>query len=270
MSQKISVLLIAQNAQEHLKRCLDSLKSFDEVVFVDGGSTDQTLEIAKTYPNVVIYENPWPGFIEQRNFSLEKASFDWCFMIDADEELAPEAAEEIYRIVNNNPDKILYRIKRTEFYLGKALETGFGHSDYQERLFKKQHIRYTGGTHHEHLIDGKSTQEMSHLVADLDEKYRVHHDHTYGLHAWITKLPRFSIYIAQEKLSRNKKTNAFIVVLSFIGTFFQIFFKSYRLGKVGFIIAIQTALYRCLVKLIIYEEQYIGFDKVTERKKYLG
>lgn len=270
MSQKISVLLIAQNAEIYLKRCLDSLTKFDEVVFVDGGSTDRSVDIAKSYDNVVVYENPWPGFIEQRNFSLKKASHEWCFMIDADEALAPNAFEEITRIVNNNPDKVLYRIVRTEYYLGKELENCYGQSDYQERLFLRDRITYTGGTHHEHLIDGKSITEMSQHIGDLAPEFRVLHDDTYGLHTWIKKLPRFSIYIANEKLAKNKKTNAFIVLLSFIGTFFQIFFKTLRLGRVGFIISVQTALYRCLVKLIIYEDQYIEFDKKMARDNNLG
>jgi glycosyltransferase involved in cell wall biosynthesis len=270
MSQKISVLLIAQNAEQHLARCLDSLKSFDEIIFVDGGSSDKSIEIAKKYPNVVIYENSWPGFIEQRNYSLSKASHDWCFMIDADEALGEGTAEEIYRVANNPNGKALFRIMRTEFYLGVKIESGYGRSNYQERLFLRKRILYSGGNHHEHLIDGNTTNESPELIANINSNYRVLHDETYGLTSWVKKLQRFALCVASEKIEKKGTTNIFIVLLSFPGTFLQIYLKSYRLGKVGFVVAVQTALYRCLVKLIVYEHQHIGFDTDNKTSNYLG
>ncbi len=270
MSQKVSVLIIGQNCERFLKRCLDSLIKFDEVVFIDGGSSDRTVEIAKSYKNVSLYVNSWPGFIEQRNFSLTKATHDWCFMIDADEMVEEDTVEEIYKIVNNNPDKVMYRIVRTEYYLGEKLESGYGHSDYQERLFVKNRVKYFGGVHHGHLIDGKPSGEQGHLVADLPYNFRIRHDESYGLNDWIIKLPRFSTIVAEEKIKTNKKTNAFLVFIAFVGSFFQIWSKSRSLGKVGFVIAIQTAIYRCLVKLIIYEQQEIGFDKRQSEDRSLG
>lgn len=270
MSQKVSVLIIGQNCAPFLRRCLDSLKRFDEVIFIDGGSKDDTIEIAKTYPNVSLYENPWPGFIEQRNFSLSKASHDWCFMIDTDEMVEEDTVEEIYRVINDNPNKVLYKIMRSEFYLGTQLETGYGRSDYQERLFIRDRVKYFGGNHHEHLIDGIPSKEKIELVAEFPKHFRIRHDESYGLHDWISKIPRFVLLVAEEKIQANKKTNAFLVFIAFVGTFFQIWIKNRGLGKVGFIIAIQTAVYRCLVKLKVYEHQQIGFDKKKSIDKYLG
>lgn len=270
MSQKVSVLIIGQNCGPFLKRCLDSLIRFDEVVFIDGGSKDNTIQIAKSYPNVCLYENPWPGFIEQRNFSLIKATHDWCFMIDTDEMVEENTVDEIFQIVNNNPDKVLYKIMRTEYYLGTQLETGYGHSDYQERLFVRNRVKYFGGNHHGHLIDGIASTENQHLVGEFPKNLRIRHDESYGLNDWISKIPRFVLLVAEEKIQTNKKTNALLVLISFVGTFFQIWFKCRRLGKVGFVIATQTAVYRGLVKLKIYEHQHIGFDKNKLRNQYLG
>ncbi len=270
MSQKVSVLIIGQNCEQFLKRCLDSLVRFEEVVFVDGGSKDKTVEIANSYENVSVYVNAWPGFIEQRNFSLTKATHDWCFMIDADEMCEPVTVDEIYRVINNNPTKVMYRIVRTEYYLGKQLESGYGHSDYQERLFLKDRVKYFGGVHHGHLIDGKPSDQTPDLVGDFSRQFRIRHDESYGLNDWIIKLPRFSTVVAEEKIKANKKTSASLVFIAFVGTFFQIYFKSRSLGKVGFITAIQTAIYRCLVKLIIYEKQEIGFDQRQKESRNLG
>ncbi len=269
-NQKVSVLIIGQNAAHTLDRCLTSLKAFDEVVYVDGGSTDNSVKIASSYENVVVFENPWPGFIAQRNYSLEKANHNWCFMIDADEEVCPETVEEIYRILNHNPQKLMYKIVRTEFYLGMALESGYGKSDYQERLFDKRHVKYFGGVHHGHLIDGVPSDQASDKVGSLDPKFRINHDDTYGLNEWIKKLPRFATIVAEEKIKAGKTSGKLEVFVGFFYTFFQILFKSLSLGKVGFVIAIQTALYKCLVKLIIYERRHIGFDHQQKEGKYLG
>ena len=94
---KISVLLLTQNSENTIRRCLDSLNDFAEVVVIDGGSQDQTQRIVEEYENTVFYFNPWPGFIAQRNYSITKASYDWCFMIDSDEAVTSDLVKEIKR-----------------------------------------------------------------------------------------------------------------------------------------------------------------------------
>src|SRR5690606_25879751 len=147
----VSVVIIAQNAAAFLPRCLDSLREFAEVVIIDGGSTDQSNQVYQEYPNVVVHHNPWPGFIEQRNLSLKKASYPWCLMLDTDEAVSPELVKEIKQVIQDPNAAVMYRIVRTEYFEGHAIESGFGASDYQERLFKRERITYGGGVHHVHL-----------------------------------------------------------------------------------------------------------------------
>jgi glycosyltransferase involved in cell wall biosynthesis len=267
---KISVLLLTQNNENSIRRTLESIKGFDEIVVVDGGSIDGTKKIVGEYPNAVFYENPWPGFIEQRNFSISKASHDWCFMIDSDEELCSDTKIEIDRIVSLESPAPMYRIMRTEYYLGTALETGFGKSDYQERLFLKSRVRYTGGVHHNHTIDGELVTPDSPGVENFPRCFRIKHDEDYGMDDWLTKFPRFTVLIANEKMSRGRKVGGLTVFISFIGTFLQIFFKSFKEGKLGFVLAMQEAIYRTMVKLYIYQSQ--NFDRKTsnELKQKLG
>lgn len=260
-----SVLLLAQNSEETIKRCLDSLKGFKEVVLVDGGSSDLTLEYCKEYSNVVVHNNSWPGFIEQRNFSISKASYDWCFMIDSDEAATPELVEEIRKIVERNDQSIpMFRVMRTEFYLGQAIEFGYGRSNWQERLFLKNRIQYTGGVHHQHLIDGKHQSEQQHLIANINSSARVLHDDRYGLVDWMKKLPRFAFLRANEKFRPERNISKFDVFISFVGTFFQIMYQCRKQPKTAFVIATQTALFRCLVKLQLYEREHIQFDKPND------
>lgn len=267
---KASVLLLTQNNENSIKRCLDSLVAFDEVVMIDGGSKDKTLEIANSYENVKVTFNPWPGFVEQRNFSIEKASHDWCFMIDSDEAATAELIAEIRKVLSNKPDKKMYRVMRTEFYLGKAIEFGFGRSNWQERLFLKKHITYTGGVHHQHLIDGVHQSQAQEQIGNLDPDARVLHDEEYGLKDWAMKLPRFAILRAEEKIRAGRKMSGLEVFLEFPLTFFKIGKQNLKHREIGFVITLQTAIFRTLVKLIIYEKTRIGFDARDKNVKKLG
>lgn len=268
----ISILIIVQNAQSTLKRCLDSTINFKEVIIVDGGSNDQTETIAKSYINVKYLKNPWPGFIEQRNFSLDQATLDWCLMLDSDEACTKELIDYLANLNLNTLTKKMYNIVRTEYFEGHAIEHGFGRSNFQERLFKRKHIRYTGGNHHNHLIDGILCTPKHPELSSLPTQYRILHNPDYTLDQMMMKLPRFSILIANEKLEKGRKTNAFVVVLSFIGTFFQVMVKSIRAGRIGFIMSMMEALHRCMVKLYIYNVQTIREGKTDKkyREKKLG
>jgi len=268
----VSVLIIAQNAEATLKRCLDSLKDYEEIIIIDGGSKDQTESIARSYPNVKFTHNPWPGFIEQRNVSLEKATLDWCLMMDSDEAATPELNDYIRKLDLNALPKKMYKIMRTEYFEGHAVEYGFGSSDFQERFFKRQHIRYSGGNHHNHLIDGVLCTHDHPEMGEFPTHLRILHNPDYSLDQMMMKLPRFSILIANEKLERGRSTNAFVVVLSFIGTFVQVMLKSWRAGRIGFIMTMMEALHRCMVKLYIYNVQHIRKGQMDKefRSKKLG
>lgn len=268
----VSVLIIAQNAEATLKRCLDSLKDYEEIIIIDGGSKDQTESIARSYPNVKFYHNPWPGFIEQRNVSLDKATLDWCLMMDADEAATTELNNYIRSLDLKSLPKKMYKIMRTEYFEGHEVEHGLNSSDWQERFFKTKHIRYTGGNHHRHLIDGVLCEEGHPDLGEFPPKLRILHNPDYTLDQMMMKMPRFNILIANEKLERGRTTNAFVVVLSFIGTFFQILLKSWRAGRIGFIMAVIEGLNRCMIKLYIYNVQHMRSGKFEKdfRAKKLG
>jgi glycosyltransferase involved in cell wall biosynthesis len=99
----ISVALITQNEEANLPKTLESVMPLvrdgrGEIIIVDSGSTDRTLEIARSY-EAKIFSEPWRGFAAQKNSAMEKATCDWVLQLDADEALEPELAEEIRRIV---------------------------------------------------------------------------------------------------------------------------------------------------------------------------
>jgi glycosyltransferase involved in cell wall biosynthesis len=104
----ISLCMIVKNEDENLRRCLDSVRdSVDEIIVVDTGSTDRSVEIAESYGARVFY-HPWEGsFSKARNYSLKYATCDWILILDADEELKREDAPRLREITKNTDFKIV-------------------------------------------------------------------------------------------------------------------------------------------------------------------
>jgi len=141
----ISACMIVKNEEKMLPRCLESIKDYvDEIVVVDTGSTDGTVEIVKSY-GAKVYHHPWEdNFSKHRNQSIDYAGSDWIFIIDADEELTPGSGEEIKRAVRveDNVDSIFIRVE-CDFDEGRGTSM---HNSI--RLFRNNHrIRYKGRVH---------------------------------------------------------------------------------------------------------------------------
>lgn len=267
-----SVLIIAQNAEKTLRRCLDSLTPFHEIILVDGGSSDKTEEIAKEYSNVKFIFNPWPGFIEQRNISIDYANCDWCYMLDADEANTPELNEEIRKIVlENDLSVVMWRVVRTEYFEGTPIEEGHGKSQYQERLFQKKRVRYAGGNHHTHTIDGKLISDQKNLVRDLAFSVRVLHDPSYKLEEMIAKLLRFSICVGTEKFNKGRRVSPLGIIFSFVWTSLRMIYRSRKMGSRGIVLALMKAFGDGLGKLYIYNlEHHRQTEGSRSTQKYLG
>ena len=85
MGNKISVTILTKNSSKYIKECLHSLQQFDEIIIMDNGSTDNTMDIASSFPNVKIYENEFIGFGPLKNLAVSKTNNDWILSVDSDE-----------------------------------------------------------------------------------------------------------------------------------------------------------------------------------------
>lgn len=151
---KISACLIVCNEEKNLARCLASVAPIvDEIVVVDSGSTDRTLEIARSF-HARIVSQPWLGYVAQKNFALDQATHDWVLSIDADEELSPDLADSIRKIRAERDgagEPNGYQVSRLVFYRGKWIRHGDWYPDRLVRLFRRADARFTGGRVHEKL-----------------------------------------------------------------------------------------------------------------------
>jgi glycosyltransferase involved in cell wall biosynthesis len=166
---KISGCLITLNEERNLPRCLRSLAPLvDEIVLVDSGSTDRTLEIAREF-NARIVHQTWLGYVAQKNVALEQAAHPWVFSIDADEEISAELAAAIVQLkgspaLESSPAPNGYRVSRLVHYRGRWIRHGDWYPDRLVRLFRRDEARFTGGRVHEKLeIAGEHPLLPGHL-----------------------------------------------------------------------------------------------------------
>jgi len=154
---KLSVALATYNEQDNIARCLEAVKDLaDEIVIVDGESSDKTVEIARNYgAKIIVRENP-PIFHINKQIAIDKTSGDWILQLDADEIVSGGLAAEIKKVIKNNNDCNGYWIPRKNYFLGRFLKKGGQYPDYTIRLYRKNKGRLPQKDVHEQAeVEGK-------------------------------------------------------------------------------------------------------------------
>jgi glycosyltransferase involved in cell wall biosynthesis len=140
----LSVAMIAMNEEANLPRTLESVKWADEIIIVDSGSRDRTIEIAKSFGARTSY-HAFGGHGEQKNVALDLCTSDWILLLDADEVLTPELQQEIRNLLAEEPKFGAYWIPRLNLYFGKWIRHGGFYPDHKLRLFKRGAARLSEG-----------------------------------------------------------------------------------------------------------------------------
>lgn len=163
--QKISIVLAVFNEESNLRSCLESVENLAwEIVVVDGGSTDRTIEVAKEFNARIIHSNNPPVFHTNKNKAIDASSGDWILQLDADEVVGSELREEIKEAISRISDINGYWIPRKNFFLGKFLTKGGQYPDYTLRLYRKSYGRLPGKDVHE---QAEVAGRVSYLKNDL-------------------------------------------------------------------------------------------------------
>ncbi|NIR33348.1 MAG: glycosyltransferase family 2 protein, partial [Desulfuromonadales bacterium] len=147
----LSVTVITKNEEDRLGMCLESVEDLaDEIIVLDSGSTDGTVEVAKRFTDQVQITD-WPGYGLQKQRALEKASCEWVLAIDADEVLTPELQQEIAAMLDSDPQEVAYRLPWAVTIFGKRLDYGRS-ARAPLRLFKREGSRFTDAQVHETVL----------------------------------------------------------------------------------------------------------------------
>lgn len=170
---KVSVVLAVYNEEENLRNCLSSIKDLaSEIIIVDGGSKDRTLEIAREFGAKIIQTDNPPVFHINKNKAIDAASKDWVLQLDADEIVDDKLAQEIKRVVNLKSDVNGYWIPRKNFFLGKFLTKGGQYPDYTLRLYRRGKGKLPAKDVHEQAeIIGKIGYLKNSLLHLRDKKF---------------------------------------------------------------------------------------------------
>ena len=148
MQVPLSIFIICKNEEDVIETTLkQAAKLADEIVIVDSGSTDRTLEICKNYTDKIFHQD-WLGFGKQKNIALEKCTYDWVFNLDADEVITDDLIEEIKAQSFTIDDKGYLIARKLFIGLDEVRHGGF-YPDYQLRIFQKNKARFCSSPVHE-------------------------------------------------------------------------------------------------------------------------
>ncbi len=181
MSDKIpcSVGILTLNSGETLRRCLDSLKNFAEIIICDGNSTDSTLEIARKYGAKIVkqYDSNEPNLrcvkdkANVRTRNMQAASYDWYFFMDSDDALSSGVIGEIRKITTNpHPEFLVYRMPTRIFIDEREIKHEASYPSYQTRLINRKINPYFRGQVHDRL----EFDHKKYKVGELKNYYDFH------------------------------------------------------------------------------------------------
>ncbi len=222
---KLSIVILTFNSQKYLSKVLNSCTFANEVVVVDSGSTDNTLEIANTFKNTKILHQKWLGFGKQKQYGVEASQNYWVFVLDSDEIITDKLKNEILSL---NFTCKAYFVPRLNYFFGKPIRHCGLYPDATLRLFDKNYAKFSEDEVHEKIITNEKTATLkNHMLHFAYE----------NIEEFIVKQNRYS--------SLNKKDRVLKALLSPYWTFFKIYFL--RLGFLegwrGFVIAKLYAQY---------------------------
>ena len=235
---KITATIITLNEERNIARAIESLRCADEIVVVDSGSTDRTVEIAGKLGARVV-ESAWPGYANQKNHAAEHASHDWILSIDADESLSEALEAEIWRLKKTGPQHDGYSMPRQACYLGRWILHSGWYPDRKVRLYDRRKGTWVGEFVHESVhVRGRVGHLESNIVHYTCESLSEH----------VKTMNRYTTLAAQELAASKVKVPLWRVIADPLWAFVKtyVFERGFLDGREGLTIAYMAAFYTFL------------------------
>ena len=246
---KLSGVIITFNEEKNIARCIDSLMNVtDEIIVVDSFSTDRTEAICKE-KNATFIQNKFDGHIEQKNFAMRQAKFDYVLSLDADEALSPELEKAIQQ-EKTDFKYDGYRFNRLTSYCGQWIKHCGWYPDTKLRIWNKTRGEWKGENPHDTLVMQGST-EVKNLNGDL-----LHYSFT-SVNQHVKTIQSFSEIGARAAFKRGKRSSVFSIVVNPSFKFIRdnIFKAGFLDGYYGLIVCLNSAYATFLKYTLIYELQ---------------
>ncbi len=201
------------NEESRIRSCLESARWVDEIVVVDSGSTDKTLDIVAEYTDKIIINEQWPGFGPQKKLAEDNASNDWVLSLDSDEVVSEELREEIIRMMDNVDEKTVCRLNRLTSFCNKFIHHSGWHPDRIVRLYNKKHYHFNDAFVHE-SVECKGAKKV-------DLKGKLLHYTFQSLEEYMDKRNGYAKAWAKSRFEKGKKAGVFEMLIHTLFAFFR-------------------------------------------------
>lgn len=251
----LTVLVTTHNESAVLAGCLDSASWAAELLVVDSGSQDGTLDLARSR-GARILEHPYESPARQKNWAIPQCAHEWVLILDADEEASPALAGEIQQVLREGPTADGYWIPRENFFLGRVMRGGGWGTDKVIRLIRRDRARY----------DDRLVHEEIDLPGPLPVLRHSLRHHTFrSFPQYLPKAIRWAEWGALEAHRRGRRASIWTVVSRPLARFFRayIFKGGFRDGPRGLVLAVLTAFTTYLKYARLWE---LGLKEEEGRK----
>ncbi len=259
----LSVFIIAKNEADRIHLPINSVKGLaDEIVVVDSGSSDNTMEVAKNLGADKVLFHEWSGYGPQKAFAESVCRNNWLLNLDADEAITPELAQEIRALfAYGEPKNALYAIKNVMVFPYETKPRRFSPSGYFVRLYNRQYAGFKNSPVHDSVV--AKTQQLP--IIKL--KHPIHHSGFRNFSHMIEKMNNYTSMQAADMFARNRKVSSARICIEPIFAFFKSYFGRgyFRFGAEGVIYSlfysfnrtIRLAKLRELYKIAAVEEEQL-------------
>ena len=234
----LAVTVITLNEESNIVPCLESARWADEIIVLDSGSTDRTVDFARQFTDRVL-SVPWEGFGKTKNRAIEAASKPWIFVLDADERITQPLRREIEQIVRADGPLDGYRVPRRNHFCGRFIKYLGWYPDYSVRLFRKARGRFAEREVHESIeIDGR--------VGTLHQPM-LHYTYN-SISDFVLRMDRYSMLAARELVRRGQRPLPGELVWRPFLTFLKLYFlqRGFLEGRDGYTLAFLYSTYNFL------------------------
>jgi glycosyltransferase involved in cell wall biosynthesis len=235
---KITATIITLNEERNIARAIESLRCADEILIVDSGSTDRTVELAQKLGARVV-EAGWRGYAAQKNWAAEQASHEWILSLDADEALSEALEAEIWNLKKSGPRFDAYTMPRLARYLGRWIFHSGWHPDRKVRLYHRDKAQWVGEFVHESVqVRGRLGHLESNILHFTCESLSEH----------LKTMDRYTTLAAEELVARKVRISMSQLILDPAWTFMKSYFvdRGFLDGVEGLTIAHMAAFYTFL------------------------
>jgi len=235
---KITATIITLNEERNIARAMESLRCCDQVVVLDSGSVDRTVELAAKLGAAVV-EQSWPGYASQKNRAADYAEHDWILSLDADEALSEALEGEIWNLKKHGPAFDAYTVPRLAKYMGRWILHSGWYPDRKVRLYNRHKAKWVGDFVHESVkVEGR----VGHLESNLL------HFTCDSLSEHLRTMDRYTTLAAEELVARKTRIGLSKLIVDPAWTFLRSYVlqRGFLDGLEGLTIAHMAAIYTFL------------------------